>query len=155
MQFGDWSSACALPICRNHTVPMGFASPRHETNKVRRLWDKTDNSPTTCRRATSLGSAGSGVMEWDRTQSDDGAGVGGVALDWVFTVEGGARVCVCRDSQGVMRGGWNELGWVGIGESLTSPSLIQTLLKPQWRSSPVNHWALCSQDRISEMRGSG
>ena len=62
-------------------------------------------------------------MEWDGTRSDDGAGTGGVALDWVFTVEGGARVCVCRDSQGVMRGGWNELGWVGIGESLTGHSI--------------------------------
>ena len=75
---------------------------------------------TTCQHATSLGSAGSGVMEWDGTRSDDGAGMGGVALDWVFTVEGGARVRVCRDGQGVMRGGQNESGWVGIGESLTS-----------------------------------
>ena len=80
---------------------------------------KTDNSPTTCRRATFLGSAGLGVIEWDGTQSDDGGGVGGVALGWVFAVEGGTRVHVHRDSQGVMRGGWNESGWVGIGESLT------------------------------------
>ena len=58
-------------------------------------------------------------MEWDRTRSDDGGGAGGVALDWVFTVEGGARVRVCRDGRGVMRGGQNESGWVGIGESLT------------------------------------
>ena len=58
-------------------------------------------------------------MEWDGTRSDDGGGAGGVALDWVFTVEGGARVRVCRDGRGVMRGGRNELGWVRIGESLT------------------------------------
>ena len=58
-------------------------------------------------------------MEWDGARSDDGAGAGGVALDWVFTVEGGARVCVCRDGRGVVQGGRNELGWVGIGESLT------------------------------------
>ena len=101
---------------------MGFASPRHETDKVRCLWDKTDNSLTTCQRATFLRSAGSGVMEWDGTRSDDGGGAGGVALGWVFTVEGGARVRVHRDCQGgwgVMQGGRNELGWVGIGESLT------------------------------------
>ena len=42
-----------------------------------------------------------------------------MALGWVFAVEGGARVCVHWDSQGVMRGGWNESGWVRIGESLT------------------------------------
>ena len=42
-----------------------------------------------------------------------------MALDWVFTVEGGARVRVCRDGRGVMRGGRNESGWVRIGESLT------------------------------------
>ena len=59
-------------------------------------------------------------MEWDGTRSDDGGGAGGVALDWVFTVEGGARVRVYRDSRGVMRGGRNESGWVGIGESLTA-----------------------------------
>ena len=58
-------------------------------------------------------------MEWDRARSDDGGGVGGVVLDWVFTVEGSARVRMCRDGQGVMRGGRNESGWVGIGESLT------------------------------------
>ena len=58
-------------------------------------------------------------MEWDGTRSDDGAGAGGVALDWVFTVEGGARVRVCRDGRGVVWGGRNESGWVGIGESLT------------------------------------
>ena len=68
-----------------------------------------------------LRSAGSGVIEWDGTQSDDGGGAGGVVLGWVFAVEGGARVRVCRDSRGVMRGGRNESGWVGIGESLTSP----------------------------------
>ena len=58
-------------------------------------------------------------MEWDGTRSDDGGGVGGVALGWVFTVEGGARVRVHRDGRGVMRGGRNESGKVGIGESLT------------------------------------
>ena len=58
-------------------------------------------------------------MEWDGTRSDDGGGAGGVALGWVFTVEGGARVCVHQDGQGVMRGGRNESGWVRIGESLT------------------------------------
>ena len=58
-------------------------------------------------------------MEWDGTRSDDGAGAGGVALDWVFTVEGGARVRVCQDGRGVVWGGRNESGWVGIGESLT------------------------------------
>ena len=58
-------------------------------------------------------------MEWDGTQSDDGGGAGGVALGWVFTVEGGTRVRVHRDGQGVMWGGQNESGWVGIGESLT------------------------------------
>ena len=84
---------------------MGFASPHH----------KTDNSPTTCRRAMFLGSAGLGVMEWDGTRSDDGGGAGGVALGWVFTVEGGARVCVHQDGWGVMWGGRNELGWVGKG----------------------------------------
>ena len=46
--------------------------------------------------------------------------MGGVVLDWVFTVEGGARVRVCQDGQGVMWGGRNESGWVRIGESLTS-----------------------------------
>ena len=65
-------------------------------------------------------------MEWDGTRSDDGGGAGGVALDWVFTVEGGARVRVCRDGRGVMRGGRNESGWVGIGESLTQ------YLFPHW-----------------------
>ena len=60
-------------------------------------------------------------MEWDGTRSDDGGGAGGVALDWVFTVEGGARVRVCQDGRGVMQGGRNESGWVGIGESLTAP----------------------------------
>ena len=44
---------------------------------------------------------------------------GGVALGRVFAVGGGIRVCVHRDGRGVMRGGWNESGWVGIGESLT------------------------------------
>ena len=58
-------------------------------------------------------------MEWDGTRSDDGGGAGGVALGWVFTVEGGARVHVLWDGWGVMRGGRNESGWVGIGESLT------------------------------------
>ena len=74
-----------------------------------------------------LGSAGSGVMEWDGTQSDDGAGVGGVVLGWVFTVEGGARVHVHQDSRGVMRGGRNESGWVGIGESLTGVGMCAAL----------------------------
>ena len=45
---------------------------------------------------------------------------GGVALGWVFTVEGGARVRVHPDGWGVMQGGRNESGWVRIGESLTS-----------------------------------
>ena len=44
-----------------------------------------------------------------------------MALGWVFAVEGGTRVHVHRDGQGVMRGGRNELGWVRIGESLTLP----------------------------------
>ena len=44
---------------------------------------------------------------------------GGVVLGWVFAVGGGIRVCVHWDGQGVMRGGQNELGWVGIGEYLT------------------------------------
>ena len=44
---------------------------------------------------------------------------GGVALGWVFAVEGGVRVRVHRDGQGGMWGGQNESGWVGIGESLT------------------------------------
>ena len=82
---------------------------------------KTDNLPTTCRRAMFLRSAGSGVIEWDGTRSDNGGDVGGVALGWVFAVEGGARVCVHQDSRGVMQGGRNESGWVGIGESLTGP----------------------------------
>ena len=81
---------------------------------------KTNNSPTTCQCATFLGSAGLGVIEWDGTQSDNGGGAGGVALGWVFAVEGSARVCVHRDSRGFMWGGRNELGWVRIGESLTS-----------------------------------
>ena len=46
-------------------------------------------------------------------------GAGGVALGWVFAVGGSARVRVHRDGQGVMQGGQNESGWVGIGESLT------------------------------------
>ena len=46
-----------------------------------------------------------------------------MALGWVFAVEGGARVCVQRDGQGVMRGGRNESGWVGIGESLTGKEI--------------------------------
>ena len=58
-------------------------------------------------------------MVWDGTRSDDGGGAGGVVLGWVFTVEGGARVRVHRDGRGVMWGGRNESGWVGIGESLT------------------------------------
>ena len=57
-----------------------------------------------------LGSAGSGVIEWDGTQSDNGGGAGGVALGWVFAVEGGARVHVHRDGWGVMRDGRNESG---------------------------------------------
>ena len=65
-------------------------------------------------------------MEWDGTRSDDGEGVGGVALGWVFTVEGGTRVCVHRDGRGVMRGGRNESGWVGIGESLTEVQSLDT-----------------------------
>ena len=60
-----------------------------------------------------------GVIEWDGTRSDDGGGAGGVALGWVFAVEGGARVHVHRDGWGVMWGGQNESGWVRIGESLT------------------------------------
>ena len=48
-------------------------------------------------------------MEWDGTRSDDGGGAGGVALGFV---------CI-RTVGGVMRGGWNESGWVRIGESLT------------------------------------
>ena len=64
-------------------------------------------------------------MEWDGTRSDDGGGAGGVALDWVFTVEGSARVRVCRDGWGVMWGGRNELGWVRIGESLTGNQSLQ------------------------------
>ena len=63
-------------------------------------------------------------MEWDGTRSDDGVGMGGVALGWVFTVEGSAGVRVHRDSRGVMRGGRNESGWVGIGESLTGPTIF-------------------------------
>ena len=58
--------------------------------------------------------------DYNGTQSDDGGGAGGVALDWVFTVEGGARVRMCWDGRGVMQGGRNESGWVRIGESLTS-----------------------------------
>ena len=46
-------------------------------------------------------------------------GVQGVALGWVFAVGGGIRVRVHRDGWGVMWGGRNESGWVGIGESLT------------------------------------
>ena len=65
-----------------------------------------------------LGSAGLGVIEWDGTRSDNGGGAGGVALGWVFAVEGGARVHVHWDSRGVMRGGRNESGWVGIGVML-------------------------------------
>ena len=44
-------------------------------------------------------------MEWDGTRSDDGGGAGGVALGWVFTVEGSARVRVHWDGWGVMRCG--------------------------------------------------
>ena len=104
-----------------------------KTGPERRAGYRTNFPPT-----TSLGSAGSGVMEWDGTRSDDGAGAGGVAQDWVFTVEGGARVRVCRDSRGVMWGGQNESGWVGIGESLTGchPSFLQRGLgspKATWR----------------------
>ena len=66
-------------------------------------------------------------MEWDGTRSDDGAGAGGVALGWVFTVEGGAGVRVHRDGQGVMRGGRNESGWVRIGESLTLRYCVPTV----------------------------
>ena len=77
-------------------------------------------------------------MEWDGTRSDDGAGAGGVALDWVFTVEGGARVRVCRDGRGVMRGGQNESGWVGIGESLTTTetNVVPETLEMIGSSSP-------------------
>ena len=42
-----------------------------------------------------------------------------MALGWVFAVGGGVRVRVHWDGQGVMQGGQNESGWVGIGESLT------------------------------------
>ena len=70
-------------------------------------------------------------MEWDGTRSDDGGGAGCVALDWVFTVEGGARVCVCQDGRGVMWGGQNESEWVGIGESLTNlPHETRALTQP-------------------------
>ena len=56
-----------------------------------------------------------------------------MALDWVFTVEGGARVRVYRDGQGVMRGGRNESGWVGIGESLTLHEILICEVQPQGR----------------------
>ena len=86
---------------------------------------------TTCQCATFLGSAGSGVIEWDGARSDDGGGAGGVALGWVFAVEGSARVRVHWDGRGVMQGGWNESGWVGIGESLTAlPLLLPHPLPP-------------------------
>ena len=49
---------------------------------------------------------------------------GGVALGWVFAVGGGDRVRVHQDGRGGMRGGWNELGWVGIGESLTGTGCL-------------------------------
>ena len=70
-------------------------------------------------------------MEWDGTRSDDGVGVGGVVLGWVFTVEGGARVCVHQDGRGVMWGGQNESGWVRIGESLTLPLLYISPVQSQ------------------------
>ena len=74
-----------------------------------------------------------GVIEWDGTQSDDGGGAGGVALGWVFAVEGGTRVRVHWDGRGVMQGGQNESGWVGIGESLTeAKSDPGTLSCPEW-----------------------
>ena len=57
---------------------------------------------------------------------------GGVALGWVFAVGGGVRVRVYRDGQGVMQGGWNESGWVGIGESLTD---IQETTPPQYKNA--------------------
>ena len=53
-----------------------------------------------------------------------------MALGWVFAVEGGARVRVHWDGWGVMQGGGNESGWVGIGESLTvvSPAALKLQL---------------------------
>ena len=54
-----------------------------------------------------LRSAGLGVIEWDGTRSDDGGGVGGVVLGWVFAVEGGARVRVHWDGWGG-HAGWLE-----------------------------------------------
>ena len=75
-------------------------------------------------------------MEWDGTRSDDGGGAGVVALGWVFAVEGGARVCVHWDSRGVMWGGRNELGWVGIGESLT-PYQLRGVERPE-------SWVVCA-----------
>ena len=86
-------------------------------------------------------------MEWDGTRSDDGAGAGGVALGWVFTVEGGAGVRVHQDGWGVMQGGRNESGWVGIGESLTrsqcspTPAALEralSLTTPQCKYSAQN-----------------
>ena len=75
-------------------------------------------------------------MEWDGTQSDDGAGAGGVALGWVFTVEGSAGVRVHRDSRGVMRGGQNESGWVGIGESLTGDNYVHSYQTYVFKEKP-------------------
>ena len=87
---------------------------------------KTDNSLTTCQRAMALRSAGLGVMEWGGTWSDNDGGAGGCGARLGLCCRGGIRVHVHQDGEGACRGGWNESGWVRIGESLT---LIQVTLR--------------------------
>ena len=102
---------------------------------------KTDNSLTTCQHATSLRSTGSEVIEWGGTWSEDDGGVRGCGARLGLHCRGGVRVHMCWDGRGACRSGWNELGWVGIGDSLTSPPLKPLHLEV----AEVHVWGGCLQ----------
>ena len=67
----------------------------------------------------SLRSAGSEVIEWGGTWSEDDGGVGGCGTRLDLCCGGSARVHMCQDGQGACGSGQNESGWVRIGDSLT------------------------------------
>ena len=56
-------------------------------------------------------------------------GHGGCGTGLGLHCRGGIRVHACWDGQGACGNGWNELGWVGIGDYLTSLSLKPLCLK--------------------------
>ena len=56
-------------------------------------------------------------MGWDSESGWWGCGGCGTRLG--LHCGGGVRVCMCQDGQGACGSGWNELGWVRIGDSLT------------------------------------